>query len=99
MGYNPSEPRDKHGRWSSGLQDSLEHQLRAKGHTPEKANDLAIEIMLNQGLLDPKTGALTAKGEAREAMGRRARRIDRLAKASGHSPDEIGYQNGRAYVK
>lgn len=99
MAYSTSQPRDTNGKWSSGLMDSLEHQLREKGHAAEKAHALAIEIMTNQGTLDPKTGLLTAKGQEREAMGRAARRVDRVAKQTGHAPEHIAYQRGRAYVK
>ncbi len=99
MAYNPSQPRDTHGKFSSGLMDSLEHQLRAKGHTDFAAHQLAIEIMTNQGTLDPKSGLLTEKGQEREKMGRKARRIDRVAAQTGHHPKHIGYIGGRAYVK
>jgi hypothetical protein len=99
MGYNADEPRDRQGRWSSGYQDSLEHQLRGKGHSAEKARELAIEIMTNNGTLDPKTGLLTAKGREREAMGRAERRKDVHARRTGHDPKEIGYQRGRVFVK
>lgn len=99
MAYSPTQPRDPNGKWSSGLMDSLETQLRSKGHDAFKAHQLAIEIMTNQGTLDPKTGLLTAKGREREDMGRKARRIDRVATQTGHHPKHIGYVNGRAYVK
>lgn len=98
MSYNPSQPRDTSGKWSSGLQDSLEHQLRAKNHSPDRARELAIEIMQGQGTLD-KQGNLTALGREREAMGRQARRVDRHARQTGHDPSEIGYQRGRTFIK
>lgn len=99
MAYHPDEPRGPDGKWSSGLMHSLEHQLKAKGTPPEKVHELAVEIMANQGTLDPKTGLLTAKGQEREDMGRRARRIDRVAKQTGHKPENIAYKGGKAFVK
>lgn len=99
MAYSPTQARDPNGRFSSGLMDSLEHQLKAKGHTDIAAHSLAIEIMTKQGTLDPKTGLLTAKGQEREAMGRKARRVDRMAVQTGHPQKHIGYVGGRAYVK
>jgi len=62
MTFSNSQPRDERGRWTSGLQDSLEHQLREKGHAAPAAHQLAIEIMTKQGTLDPKTGFLTPEG-------------------------------------
>jgi hypothetical protein len=97
--FRPDQPRDKDGQWSGGLMDSLEHQLRAKGHDPAKAHELAVEIMTNQGTLDPKTGQLTAKGREREAMGRAGRRVDRMAQQTGRDHKEIDYRGGRARVK
>lgn len=91
--------RDPAGRFSSGLQHSLETQLRAKGHTAAEARELSTEIMTEQGTLDPKSGELTALGREREAMGRKGRRVDVVARATGHSPKEIGYVNGKAFVK
>lgn len=79
--------------------DSLEHQLRAKGHPAPAAHQLAVEIMTNQGTLDPATGQLTAKGREREAMGRVGRRIDRMAQQTGHKHENIDYRGGRARVK
>jgi hypothetical protein len=86
------------GRWSSGLQDSLEHQLREKGHGPEKARELAVEILTNRGHIDAN-GRLTAAGREREAMGRAARRIDVHSKITGHRPEEIGYKGGKTFIK
>lgn len=97
--YNPHQPRDKDGKFSGGLMDSLEHQLRKKGHDAPTAHNLAVEIMTNQGTYDPKSGTLTAKGLAREAMGRAGRRVDRMATQTGHHSKHIGYKAGRAYVK
>lgn len=99
MPYNPTQPRDPNGKFSSGLMDSLEHQLRAKGNTPIAAHSLAIEIMTKQGTLDPKTGLLTKLGQDREALGRKGRRVDRMASQTGHHQKHIGYKTGRAYVK
>ncbi len=99
MAYSPDEPRGPDGKWSSGLMHSLEHQLKLKGTPADKVHSLAIEIMTNQGTLDPKTGGLTAKGREREAMGRAGRRIDRVATQTGHKPEHIAYKGGRAYVK
>jgi hypothetical protein len=99
MTFSNSQPRDTSGRWTSGLQDSLEHQLRERGQSREMAHQMAIEIMVQRGQLDPHTGMLTPLGEQREAMGRAARRVDVHAKASGHKPNEIGYQKGRTFVK
>lgn len=99
MPFHPSQPRDDHGRWAGGLMGSLEHQLQKKGHAPAAAHQLAVEIMTNQGTLDPKTGRLTAKGREREAMGPKGRRIDRLVSQTGHQPRHIGYRNGKAFVK
>src|SRR3954468_11908183 len=99
MAYDPHQPRDPNGKWSGGYMDSLEHQLRAKGHDGPAAHQLAVEIMTNQGTLDPKTGELTAKGREREAMGRAGRRVDRYASQLGHKPHVIGYRAGRPFVK
>lgn len=95
---DPHQPRDKDGRWSGGLVDSLEHQLRTKGHAPVAAHQLAIEILTERGHLD-KAGRLTPEGLKREAMGRQGRRVDRMAQQTGHHPKHIGYKAGRAYVK
>ena len=97
--YSPEQPRDSNGKWSGGLMDSLEHQLRTKGHDPEKAHALAIEIMTTHGTYDPKTGALTAKGREREALGKKGRVIDRAAKQLGRNPEDIAIVNRRPYVK
>lgn len=99
MAYSTSQPRAADGKFSGGLMDSLEHQLRAKGNPPAAAHQLAVEIMTNQGTLDPATGQLTAKGQEREAMGRAGRRVDRMATQTGHNAASIGYKGGRAYVK
>ena len=98
MGFNPNQPRDSNGQWSSGIVDSIEHQMRAKGNPPEKAHALAIEIATNHGFLDAK-GNLTAKGREREALGHKGRVIDRTARALGREPSEIGIQNNRPFVK
>lgn len=86
------------GKWSSGIIDSLETQLRAKGNAPDKAHALAIEIGQSHGLLDAK-GNLTAKGRAREALGHKGRVIDRTARQLGRKPEEIGISKGRPFVK
>lgn len=99
MAFDPHQPRDPNGKWSGGLMHSLEHQLRLKGHAGPAAHQLAVEIMTNQGTLDPKTGELTAKGREREAMGRAGRRVDRYASQTGHRPEHIDYRGGRARVK
>jgi len=98
MGFNSNQARDSNGKWSSGIVDSIEHQMRAKGKTPEQAHALAIEIAVNHGFIDA-TGKLTALGKEREALGHKGRMIDRAARATGHDPSEIGVQNNRAYVK
>jgi hypothetical protein len=98
MSFNPSQARDSNGKWSSGIVDSIEHQMRAKGHPPEKAHALAMEIATNHGFIDA-TGKLTALGREREALGHRGRVIDRAARQLGHKPSEIGIQNNRPYVK
>ena len=98
MGYNPSQARDSNGKWSAGIIDSIEHQMRAKGKTPEEAHALAIEIATNHGFIDAK-GNLTALGKEREALGHKGRVIDRAAKQLGRNPSEIGIQNNRPYVK
>lgn len=99
MAFDPTQPRDPNGQWSSGLMDSLEHQLRAKGHAAPAAHQLAIEIMTNQGTLDPNTGKLTAKGQEREDMGRSGRRIDRHARNTGNRPEQLVYKAGKVHVK
>ena len=95
---SPNQPRDSTGKWSSGIIDSIEHQVRGRGVPPEKAHALAIEIATNNGFLD-KQGNLTALGKEREALGHKGRVIDRAARALGRKPSEIGIQNNRAYVK
>lgn len=98
MTFNPNQARDSNGKWSSGIIDSIEHQMRARGKTPEEAHALAIEIGQDHGFLDAK-GNLTALGREREALGHKGRVIDRAARQFGHKPSEIGIQNNRAYVK
>lgn len=98
MGYDPKEARDENGRWSSGLMDSLKHQLRAKGTPPEKLHALAVEIMQNQGTLD-KQGQLTALGRQREAMGHKGRIADRVARQRGVRPDQVVVVKHKGYVK
>ena len=98
MGFNPNQARDSKGQWSAGIIDSIEHQMRAKGHAPPAAHALAIEIATNHGFLD-KQGNLTAKGKEREALGHKGRVIDRAARQLGKKPSEIGIQNNRPYVK
>jgi len=98
MAFNPNEARDSKGRWSSGIVDSIEHQMKRKGHPPEKAHALAIEIATNHGFLDAK-GNLTKLGREREALGHKGRVIDRAARQLGRKPSEIGIQNNRPYVK
>ena len=98
MSFNPSQARDSNGKWSSGIVDSIEHQMRMKGHEPIAAHQLAIEIATNHGLIDAK-GNLTALGKEREALGHKGRVIDRAAKQLGRKPAEIGIQNNRPYVK
>lgn len=98
MAYNSNQPRAPDGKFSGSLMHSLEHQLRTKGNSSVAAHQLAVEIMTAQGTLDSE-GNLTAKGREREALGRAGRRIDRLATATGHKPEHIGYKAGRAYVK
>jgi len=87
---NPDQPRDDHGRFTHGLVDSLEGQLRAKGHAPVAAHQLAIEILQQQGSVDAQ-GHLTAHGREREAMGRAGRAKDRLARMTGHDPKNLVY--------
>lgn len=96
--YNPSQARNANGQWSSGIIDSLETQLRAKGNPPDKAHTLAIEIGQTHGFLDAH-GNLTAKGRAREALGHKGRVIDRAARQLGRKPEEIGVSKGKPYVK
>lgn len=98
MSYNPNQPRDADGKWSSGIIDSIEYQMRAKGHRPDKAHELAIEIATNHGFIDQQ-GNLTAKGREREAMGHNARVIDRAARQLGRDPKDFKIQNRKAYVK
>jgi hypothetical protein len=100
MSYNPSQPRDQKGKWTEGIVDSLERQLRTKGHAPVAAHQLAIEILTNQGTLD-SAGNLTAKGRDRERMGRAERAKDRAARQLGRKPTEMAYQksSGKAHVK
>ena len=87
---NPDQPRDKDGKFTHSLMDSLEGQLRAKGHAPVAAHQLAIEILQQQGSVDAQ-GNLTAHGREREAMGRAARAKDRLATQTGHDPKNLIY--------
>jgi hypothetical protein len=98
MSFDPTQARDDRGRWSAGIVDSLKHQLRAKGTPPDKIPALAVEILQGHGLLD-SAGRLTAKGREREAMGHKARVVDRAARMLGRKPEEIGIQNHRPYVK
>lgn len=98
MGFNSNQARNSKGEWSSGIVDSIEHQMRAKGKTPEQAHALAIEIATNHGFLDVR-GNLTALGKEREALGHKGRMIDRAASQLGRKPSEIGVQNNRPYVK
>ncbi len=96
--FNPSQPRNSAGKWSAGIIDSIEHQMLARGETPEKAHALAIEIGQNHGFLDAK-GDLTALGREREALGHKGRVIDRAARQLGRKPEELRIEHGRAVVK
>ena len=102
MAYDPKEARDENGRWSSGLMDSLKHQLKSKPENKGKSSDqlhaLTVEIMQNQGTLD-KGGRLTAKGREREAMGHKGRIADRVARQRGVTPDRVVVVNHKGYVK
>ena len=97
--YNPSQPRDVKGQWTPGLLDSLESQLRKRG-TPD-AHALAVEILAEQGSIDPKTERLTQHGRERERLGREGRAKDRLATQTGHRPEHLVYDKrlGKAFVK
>ena len=87
MAYNDEQPRAPDGKWSGGLQHSLEAQLmRKNGPDRAAAHQLAVEIMTNQGTLDPKTGTLTALGRQREALGHKGRVVDRAARQLGRKP-------------
>jgi len=99
MSYNPNQPRDRQGKWEPSLLNSLESQLRAKG-TPD-AHATAVEILVSQGSLDPKTGQLTAHGRERERLGREGRAKDRLAAQTGHRPEHLVYdrRQRKAFVK
>jgi hypothetical protein len=96
--FDPAHARNSSGKWSAGIVDSIETQMRARGKAPEEAHTLAIEIATNHGFLDAK-GDLTALGKEREALGHTGRVIDRAARQLGHDPSEIGVQNGRPFVK
>lgn len=93
-------PRDRNGRFTHGLMDSLKQQLRAKGHDENAAHALAIEIMTKQGTLDAD-GNLTDKGRERERLGREGRAVDRMAKQTGRPHSEMVYdkRQRRAFVK
>ena len=99
MAYSPNQPRDPStGKWSSGIIDSIEHQMRARGETPVKAHALALEIGQNHGFLDAK-GNLTALGREREALGHKGRVLDRAARQLGRKPEDLRIVGGRAVVK
>jgi hypothetical protein len=98
VSFDPTQPRNSDGKWSSSIIDSIEHQMKLKGHGQAKAHDLAIEIGQNHGLID-KQGRLTALGREREALGHKGRVIDRAAQQLGRKPEELNYQRGRAFVK
>jgi hypothetical protein len=98
MGFNQNQARDPNGKWSSGIVDSIEHQVRGRGVPPVKAHALAIEIATNNGFLDAR-GNPTKFGREREALGHKGRMIDRAARQLGRKPSEIGIVNNRTYVK
>lgn len=97
---NPNQPRAKDGKFTHSLVESLEGQLRQKGHPQLAAHQLAIEILTNQGSLDA-AGNLTAHGRERERMGREGRAKDRLAAQTGHNPAHLVYdkRQRKAFVK
>lgn len=94
------QPRDNRGRWTHGLVDSLEQQLRAKGHDAATAHAKAVEILQTQGSVD-KDGNLTAQGEQRQALGREGRAVGRMARQTGHPEHQMVYdpKARRAFVK
>ena len=99
MSYSPSQARDPAtGKWSGDITHSLENQLRAKGNAPDKAHELAIEILQGHGILDAK-GQLTALGRERQALGHKGRVIDRAARQLGRKPEELKIEHGKAVVK
>lgn len=96
-----AEPvRDYHGRFTHGIVDSLEAQLRKKGHGPNEARSMAIEILTERGHLD-KEGNLTEFGLHRQSLGREERRKDVAARQLGRKPEHMAYdkRTGKAYVK
>ncbi len=97
--FNPSQARDPStGKWSSGIIHSIETQMLAKGHRPQEAHALALEIGQNHGFLDAK-GNLTALGREREALGHKGRVLDRAARQLGRKPEDLRIDGGRAVVK
>lgn len=94
------QPRDNQGQFTHGLVDSLKQQLQAKGHAPDKAHSLAVEILHAQGAVD-QSGKLTPLGEQKQALGRHGRAIGRMARQTGRTEDEMVYDKGarRAFVK
>ena len=71
----------------SKLETRLTRQLASPGN--KNAKGMAIAIMTKRG--DLKDGKLTAKGEARQALGNAGRAKDRAAKASGRSASDFKY--------
>lgn len=89
MSFNPNQPRDRDGKWEPKLLSSLERQLAKRGE--KEPHKLAVEILAEQGSINPKTEQLTAKGREREQMGREGRAKDRLASQTGHKAEHLVY--------
>lgn len=81
------------------LLERLVSQLKAKGMGDAKAYAVATSTMEKSGNM--KDGKLTAKGQARQAMGAAGRAKDRAAKASGKSSNAFNYSSktNRATLK
>ena len=54
MPYNPNEPRDNHGRWTSGGETAADRY--AKAFYPDHPTDSEIRIRRASGEAAPKAG-------------------------------------------
>jgi hypothetical protein len=73
------------------LLQRLTSQLIAHGRSSGAAHNLAVALLRKRGDMDRNSLVLTAKGQAREALGAAGRAKDRAAKAEGRSPAEFSY--------
>lgn len=93
----PNQLRDYHGRFAAGMIDRLHGIMEGKGVPNARAE--AIAHLQKSGVLYPGTERLTALGLERTRMGPVERAKDRTARQLGRDRSEIGYRDGKPFVK